>query len=246
MMRRFFQAWQDEGMPPGPSVWATFGELSSLVGGAMKVLGLGDAFAYAPELTADFNTERQAARTIYAEVYRLHGEEWIDKSTLTSHVSTLCNESDDADQHLSADNPGFSVRLGKLLNKYNERKLDGYQLFVNKPSLNSFRNKYRVVWIGDPGKNPARTPGSPPVIITPPPSSQADPTTGSAANAQASPSPPEAGGQASAPGSPEELEARRSGIKASIEEEVARGFPPEGPTSPPPPPPPKRKYDYVG
>jgi len=31
-------------MPPGPSVWATFGELSSFVGGAMKVLGLGDAF----------------------------------------------------------------------------------------------------------------------------------------------------------------------------------------------------------
>ena len=36
---------QREGkMPPGPSVWATFGELSSFVGGAMKVLGLGDAF----------------------------------------------------------------------------------------------------------------------------------------------------------------------------------------------------------
>jgi hypothetical protein len=31
-------------MPPGPSVWATFGELSSFVGGAMNVLGLGDAF----------------------------------------------------------------------------------------------------------------------------------------------------------------------------------------------------------
>jgi uncharacterized protein DUF3854 len=244
MMRRFFQAWQDEGMPPGPSVWATFGELSSFVGGAMKVLGLGDAFAYEPELTADFNTERQAARAIYAEVYRLHGKEWIDKSTLTSLVSILCNESDDADQHLSADNPGFSVRLGKLLNKYNERKLDGYQLFVNKPSANSFRNKYRVVWIGDPGKDPARASGSPPVIIAPPASSQADPTTGSAVNVQASPpSPPEPGGEASAPGSPEELEARLSGSKASTKEEVARGLPPEGPAAPPPP---KRKYDYIG
>jgi hypothetical protein len=237
MMRRFFQAWQDEGMPPGPSVWATFDELSSFVGGAMKVLGQGDAFGYAPELTADFNTERQAARAIYAEVYRLHRDVWIDKSTLTSLVSTLCKESDDADQHLSADNPGFSVRLGKLLNKYNERKLDGYQLFVNKPSANSFRNKYRVVWIGAPGKNPARAPGSRPVIITSPPSSQADPTTGSAMNVQASPPspPPEPGGEASAPG-----------IKVSIEEEVARGFPPEGSAARSSDSPPKRKYEYVG
>ena len=153
----------------------------------MKVLGLGDAFAYSPELTTDFNAERQAARAIYAEIYRLHGNEWIDKSTLTSLVSTLCKESYDADQHLRADNPGFSVRLGKLLKKYNERKLDGYQLFVNEPSVNSFRDKYRVVWIGDPGKKPARAPGSPPVIITPPPSSQADPTTGSAAKPSDSP-----------------------------------------------------------
>jgi len=151
----------------------------------MKVLGLGDAFAYSPELTTDFNAERQAARAIYAEIYRLHGNEWIDKSTLTSLVSTLCKESDDADQHLSADNPGFSVRLGKLLNKYNERKLDGYQLFINKPSANSFRNKYRVLLVGDPGRKTADS--SPPVIITPPPSSQADPTTGSAAKSSDSP-----------------------------------------------------------
>jgi hypothetical protein len=133
------------------------------------------------------------------------------------------------------------------LNKYNERKLDGYQLFVNKPSANSFRNKYRVAWIGHPDKDPARAPGSSPLIIAPPASSQAYSTIGSAVNVQASPSPssPEHDGEASAPGSPVGLEARLSGIKASTEEKVARGFPPEGPAAPPPPPP-KRKYDYVG
>jgi hypothetical protein len=149
MMRCFFDAWVRDGMNPGPSIWNTCRELSICVGGAMKTLGFCDAFARTPAATAAVNVEQQAARTIYEKIFAQHRSTPIDRRVLVALVTELCDEVDVVDQALFPDAPGFSRRVGQLMNKYNLRTLGEYTLTVYKPSPGkSTRDHYGITKIG--------------------------------------------------------------------------------------------------
>jgi hypothetical protein len=178
----------------------------------------------------------ETARGLYAVIFERHPNQVIDKKTLQECAATLCEGSDIAADYLQIKSEEFCRVLGVLAADFHGRKLDVegvglLQLSVQR-AANRTKTRYKVEQVGPPvdlsGSGTSAGNGAAGSPAPPPP---AQPKT-----------PP-----AEAFGSTDDLARRYTDIPASIEEEFARGFPPEGPAAPPPPPPPpKRKYDYVG
>ena len=228
----FFQTWEAEGFHEAES-WASFDEWSRYGGGLMEACGYDNPGGIQTGPSLGYDAKMETARGLYAVIFERHPNRVIDKKTLQECAATLCEESDIAADYLQIKSEEFCRVLGVLAADFHGRKLDIegvglLQLSVQR-AANRTKTRYKVEQVGLPvdlsGSGTSSGNGAAGSPAPPPP---AQPKT-----------PP-----AEAFGSTDDLARRYTDIQASIEEEFARGFPPEGPTSPPPPP--KRKYDYVG
>lgn len=223
----FFQTWEAERFHEAES-WTSFDEWSRYGGGLMEACGYDNPGGIQTGPSLGYDAKTETARGLYAVIFERHPNQVINKKTLQECAATLCEESDIAADYLQVKSEEFCRVLGVLAADFHGRKLDIegvglLQLSVQR-AANRTKTRYKVEQVGPPvdlsGGGASAGNGAAGSLTGPPP---AQPETHPA----------------------DDLARRDANFPASIEEEVARGFPPEGPAAPPPPPS-KRKYDYIG
>ena len=152
-----FREWEREGMPLGKEVFTTYPAWAEIIGGVMAVNGLGDPCQPFKDdrfnVSGDRRTEAMAA--LYEVCHGLHGEVWIKKDDI---YSTVHNATQETEEHSGVEALEYfgilkdnekahsnRSRLGRILQQYNFRILDGIQMRIDVNSANGNRNLYRFI-----------------------------------------------------------------------------------------------------
>jgi DNA polymerase-1 len=140
--------WIGCGCPPGHTPFNSFPEWARVVGGVMTCCDLGNPclpHMHTEKIGGDGH--ERAMRAIYRIGYSNHPDEWITKARLFELLDATASDDNDALSAFMVNGDLTSrearMRIGKALNKFNGRHLDGIQLLMDE---NPESRRQRVIF----------------------------------------------------------------------------------------------------
>jgi DNA polymerase-1 len=128
--------WIHCGRPPGKTPFNSFPEWARVVGGIMTCCGLGDpCLPHQQSARIGGDGHERAMRAIYRIGYAAHPDEWITKPQLFEALDAAPEADSEALVSFMVGGELTSkearMRIGKSLNKFNGRHLEGIQMLLD-------------------------------------------------------------------------------------------------------------------
>jgi DNA polymerase-1 len=131
--------WIHCGRPPGKTPFNSFPEWARVVGGIMSCCGLGDpCLPHQQSARIGGDGHERAMRAVYRIGYGAHPDEWITKQQLFEALDAAPETDTEALVSFMVGGELTSkearMRIGKALNKFNGRHLEGIQMLLDDNS----------------------------------------------------------------------------------------------------------------